>query len=186
MIIIGITGTLGAGKGTVVEYLTERKGFHHYSVRAYRLEEIRRRGMPENRDSMVVVANDLRRKHSPSFVTDQLYYEAVEKGENCIIESIRTPGEITSLRAKGNFHLIAVDANPNIRYDRIVARRSETDNISYQTFLDNETREMTSTDPNKQNLQACIREADFLLANNGSREELFIQAESILDKILQH
>ena len=185
MIIIGITGTLGAGKGTVVEYLTERKGFHHYSVRAYLLEEIRRRGMPENRDSMVVVANDLRRKHSPSFVTDQLYYEAVEKGENCIIESIRTPGEITSLRAKGNFHLIAVDANPNIRYDRIVARRSETDNISYQTFLDNETREMTSTDPNKQNLQACIREADFLLANNGSREELFLQAENILHKILQ-
>ena len=27
MIIIGITGTLGAGKGTVVNYLVEKKGF---------------------------------------------------------------------------------------------------------------------------------------------------------------
>ena len=40
MLIIGITGTLGAGKGTVVEYLVEKKGFDHYSVRAFLLKEI--------------------------------------------------------------------------------------------------------------------------------------------------
>ena len=33
-IIIGITGTLGAGKGTVVEYL-KKKSFKHYSVRSF-------------------------------------------------------------------------------------------------------------------------------------------------------
>ena len=33
MRIVGITGTLGAGKGTVVEYLTQQKGFKHYSAR---------------------------------------------------------------------------------------------------------------------------------------------------------
>jgi dephospho-CoA kinase len=183
MIIIGITGTLGAGKGTVVEYLTEFKGFRHYSVRAFLLREIRRRGLPENRDSMVVVANELREKHSPSYVTDQLYFEAMEAGGNCIIESIRTPGEITSLREKGNFFLIAVDADKTIRYERIQARQSETDHISFQTFLDNETREMTSTDPNKQNLQACIRQADFLLLNNGTREELFAEVEELLTQV---
>ena len=32
--IIGITGTLGAGKGTVVDFLKE-KGFRHFSVRDY-------------------------------------------------------------------------------------------------------------------------------------------------------
>ena len=112
MIIIGITGTLGAGKGTIVEYLEERKGFTHFSVRAYLLEEIRRLGLPENRDSMVLVANELRSIHGPSYVTDQLYFKAAQIGKNCIIESIRTPGEVLSLRAKGNFYLFAVDALP--------------------------------------------------------------------------
>ncbi len=32
MKIIGITGTLGAGKGTVVDYLLEQAGFTNYSV----------------------------------------------------------------------------------------------------------------------------------------------------------
>ena len=35
MIIIGITGTLGAGKGTIVAYLIETRQFMHYSVRRY-------------------------------------------------------------------------------------------------------------------------------------------------------
>ena len=41
MIIIGITGTLGAGKGTIVEYLVGKKGFKHYSVRELLSEIIR-------------------------------------------------------------------------------------------------------------------------------------------------
>jgi dephospho-CoA kinase len=184
MIIIGITGTLGAGKGTVVEYLVEKKGFDHYSVRAFLLNEIRRRGIPENRDSMVVVANELRAQHGPSYVTDQLYQQAALVGKNCIIESIRTPGEIDSLRGKGSFFLFAVDADPQLRYHRIVARSSETDKITYGTFLENEDREMSATDPNKQNLRACIRQADFVFTNDGSKEELFSEVEKTLLQII--
>lgn len=183
MLIIGITGTLGAGKGTVVEYLVREKGFVHYSVRAFLLEEINRRGMPGNRDSMVVVANDLRHRHGPSFVTDCLYYEAVKSGKPCIIESIRTTGEILSLREKGRFILLAVDADPELRFRRISERGSETDRIDYETFLSNEAREMTASDPGVQNLKACMELAEYKLINNGSREELFRQTEEILAKI---
>lgn len=58
-IIFGITGTNGAGKGTVVEYL-KTKGFEHLWVTGLITEEIVKRGMPVNRDSMRIVANDLR------------------------------------------------------------------------------------------------------------------------------
>ena len=183
MLIIGITGTLGAGKGTVVEYLVEKKGFVHYSVRAFLLTEINRRGMPENRDSMVLVANELRGRHGPSYITDQLYYEAARIGKNCIIESIRTPGEIDSLRAKGKFFLFAVDADPEIRYRRIAERGSETDHISHETFITNEAREMNTSDPNKQNLKACIRQADFVFNNDGSKEDIFSAVEKSLQQI---
>jgi dephospho-CoA kinase len=180
MLIIGITGTLGAGKGTIVDFLTGEKGFVHFSVREFIAEEITRRGMTVNRDSMVVVANDLRRKNSPSYITDCLYEKALATGKNSVIESIRTPGEVFSLRKKGRFILLSVDADPETRYGRIRLRQSQTDQIDYQTFIDNENREMNSSDPNAQNLSKCIELADYQLWNNGTVEQLHRVVEEIL------
>ena len=178
--IIGITGTLGAGKGTVVEYLKEKYGFVHFSVRDFLKEEVLRRGMEPNRDSFTQVANELRAAHSPSYVTDCLYERAAQQPHDAVIESIRTPGEIDSLQAKGNFRLWAVDADPEIRYQRAVLRNSETDHVTYETFLANERREMTSTDPNKQNLSVCIARADTILQNNGDLAALYQAVDEVM------
>jgi len=183
MKIIGITGTLGAGKGTVVDYLRDHYGYKHYSVRGYLIEEAKRRGLELNRDTFVVVANDLRATHSPSYITDQLYLQAAENGSDAVIESVRTPGEVESLRQQDHFILFAVDADPMIRYERVVGRGSETDHISYETFLENEAREMSSTDPNHQNIGCCMQMADYVFHNNGDFEDLYRQVEAVLQEI---
>lgn len=180
--IIGITGTLAAGKGTIVEYL-ESKGFKHFSVRAYLTRVVEERGLPLNRDSLVAVANDLREKHSPSFIAEELYREAKEAGGDVIIESIRTEGEIRALKSKGNFKLFAIDADPQLRYDRAVGRASETDSVTFETFVQNEEREWANTDPTKGNLKRCIELADYTFTNSGSVEELFAQIDAALAEL---
>lgn len=184
MIIIGITGTIGAGKGTVVDYLVKNKGFRHFSARGLIVEEIDKRGLGNNRDNMVMVANDLRSKYGSSYVADELYRRAAISGENCIIESLRTVGEIELLKSKGNFTLLAIDAKPEIRYERITKRLTTTDNVSFEKFLEDEGREMESDDPNKQNLKKCIEMAVFVIDNNGSLDEFYMKIEEIL-KIIE-
>ena len=184
MIIIGITGTIGAGKGTIVEYLVKEKGFRHFSVRAFLLEKIRELGMPENRDSLFMLGNKLRAEYGPSYAVDQLFLQAQTAGGNAVIESVRTTGEIDSLRQKGHFILLAVDADPRLRYERIVLRASETDRVSFETFLENEARESVSSDPGIQNLRACIEQADYVLLNNGTIEELYQQIEIVYHQLI--
>lgn len=186
MLVLGITGTLGAGKGTIVEYLQKAFGFNHFSVRSLLIEFIEEQGLEVNRDSMVFVANELRRNNSPSFLVETLYERAKNSEGHCIIESIRTPGEVISLRNKGRFILLAIDADPKLRFERIQSRNSETDKIDFDEFLANEAREMSSADPNHQNLKACIGMADHQFRNDGSINDLQQKVHQVVETLLLH
>ena len=85
----------------MVDYLIQRYDFAHFSVRDYLIQKIQQRKMEVNRDSMVIVANELREKYGAGFIAKELYEEAEKSGQNAIIESIRTAGEVKLLREKG-------------------------------------------------------------------------------------
>ena len=178
--IIGITGTIGAGKGTVVEYL-KKKGFTHYSARDVWNEEIDRRGLPRNRDNMVRVANDLRAQRGPEFFAKRAMEKAQASGHDAVVESIRSVGEAEEIKKDGGV-LWAVDADVEKRYERAVLRGSETDQVSFQKFKADEEVEWHNTDPHKQNLKAVIAMADVTLTNNDTQEELFAQVEEALKR----
>jgi len=183
MIVIGITGTLGAGKGTIVEYLVDKCGFKHFSVREFINKKIVDRGLKINRDNMVLVANDLRKKYGPSYLVEEIYKRAVKQKKNCVIESLRTPAEINSLKAKSDFYLFAIDADIKTRYKRIKQRYNESDNVTFAKFISDEKREMQSKDPTKQNLKKCILMADYRFDNNDTIKKLYEKVEKVITKI---
>jgi len=182
MIIIGITGTLGAGKGTVVEYLLE-KGFEHYSARAFIYEEIDKRGLERNRDNLIAVANELAGTYEPSYIAEQLFERAQKSRKNVVIESIRRPAEIESLKSKGTCYIFAVDADSKLRYERILKRKSKTDMVSYEKFIEQEKSEMQTTDPNKQNIGKCIEMANYKFMNDDTILKLHEKVKKVLEEI---
>jgi len=174
---------LGAGKGTVAGYLVKEKGFKHYSARDFFTEEVLRRGLVVNRDSLVLIANDLRKKHGPGHVAEQLYERAARDGGDAVIESLRCLGEVDLLRKKGDFVLFGVDADPETRYARIIERGSATDNISFDKFVAHEQREAAQSDPTKGNIRGCVDVADYVFRNDWTVEELHKKVEAVLVEI---
>jgi dephospho-CoA kinase len=144
------------------------------------IEEIKKRNLPVNRDSMRDVGNDLRSQHSPSYIVEQLYLQAEAAEKDVIIESIRAVGEVEALQHQPNFLLLAVDADQKLRYERAMSRGNESDHISFEKFQEQEQLEMSSTDPNKQNIAACMAMADFTVRNDGDIELLHQQLDEFI------
>jgi dephospho-CoA kinase len=181
--ILGITGTDGAGKGTVVAYLVNKKGFTHYSARALFVEEIKRQGLEISRANMRIVGNELRKKHGSGYLVNAYLEKKETEGiSRVVIESIRSIGEAEALKLSGGI-LLAVDAGRQLRYARVVERGSESDNISFEGFVRQE--EIEKNDPNPHGMQkaAVIKMADFLIQNNGTLEELHARVDEVLGKI---
>ena len=179
--IIGITGTNGSGKGTIVAFLKE-KGFVHYSAREIIISEIGRRGLPVTRDTMRLVANDLRKTHDPAYVVKELFKQAEVAGGDAVIESVRVLGEAEFLHEQGAF-LIAVDAVRRLRYERVVRRGSATDHISFNAFCAQEDAEMNNPDPWDMNVFGVMQLADYTIMNIGTPAELPSRIDAIVDTL---
>ena len=184
--ILGITGTIGAGKGTVVDYLVKEHGFTHYSVREEITEEIIRRGLPVNRTNMNEVATDLRRNNIPAYYTNLFMERAAKAGvTDYIMESIRNVREAENIKSHGGFILV-VDADEKTRYGRVKGRGSHTDDVSFEEFQAHEAREMTSenpSDPAYMNIRGVMDLADVTIMNDGSLKELHAKIEEALAKL---
>lgn len=178
--IIGITGTDGAGKGAVVEYLVEQHGYTHYSARDFIMLEIARLGLPTDRNQMRLTANALRAEFGNEVVVRKAYERAAAEGkEKVVIESVRATAEADYLKLREGV-LLAVDADPALRYARIQSRQSESDHVTYEQFLAHEALESNDPDPSGMQKAAVMKAADYTIMNNGSRTELYIHIEAFI------
>jgi dephospho-CoA kinase len=182
--IIGLTGTLGGGKGTVAEYLFKKHNFTYLSVRNYIAGEAVRRGLMVNHENLVKVGNALRAEHHSGWLIEQILNEALSqskvlKQKDIVVESIRTVGEVEILKKYGA-RLWAVDADATVRYNRTVKRAGEKDAPTLEQFTADEATESTSQNQNEANISAVMQLADTTFTNNGTQAELFAAVDAAL------
>ena len=180
--LIGITGTDGAGKGTVVNYLVNQKGFVHYSGRVWFLEVIKEQGIEPTRENMRLVANELRKTFGNDCVVREYVKRAKRAGNtNYIIESIRATAEVKAIKENGGI-LLAIDAPPELRYERITARGSSSDHISFAEFIKHEELEMQDPDPHGMQKAKVMAMADYTISNAHDLDSLHQEIETFLNE----
>jgi dCMP deaminase len=168
--IVGLTGKFAAGKGTVAEFL-QGKGFVYHSLSDVLRDELKARGVPESRESLLALGNELRAADGPAALAIRIRARLAD-GRDHIVDSIRTPAEVEVLRALPGFFLLGVDADPQVRFARLRARARVGDPETFEHFASLEAREAASSNPAAQQLHATWALADEVVDNGGARSEL--------------
>jgi len=180
--IIGLTGSFGAGKGAVVDYLVKEKGFKHFSARTFITEEISKQNIPVSRESLIDFGNRLRLEHGPAYIIETLFSQANKNGGNVVVESLRATEEAKYIKEQGSF-VIGVDADPEIRYERMTARGTETDNVTYKEWKKQQAMETNPNEPTKQDIFGALKESDYIIMNNGTLDDLHKEVDRVLGEI---
>ena len=180
--LIGLTGKNGSGKGEVARCLQER-GFEYHSLSDAIRDEIRARGEEPSRDLLIQTGNDLR-EHLGAGVLAHRILRKVGRDVNVVIDSIRNPAEVDTLKSTEHFRLVEVVADPETRFERIRARNREGDPIDHDRFMELEGRE-ASGNASSQNLVAVGELADCALENTGSLKELEGAVAELLLRLLK-
>ena len=180
VVLVGVTGRNASGKTTIVQWFAGR-GVRTVScsdsIRAWLAEQ----GIEESREALIEGGRELRRRGGPGILAEMLL-EAIG-GEDAVIDSIRTPGEVEALRARDDFILIEVTAGADSRWARSQDRAHPGDPADRATFVAQEESEEVASDEAGQALVATAEMADLILINGGTVEGLHKDLENLLNRL---
>lgn len=176
--IIGLTGTNGAGKGTVAEFL-KSLGYSYNSLSDAIRDELASLGLEASRENLIAAGNRLRETFGPAILAQRIL-QKLDRENNHIVDSVRNPHEVEALRERNDFFLIAVDAPIELRFQRCQARGRNESAATLQEFAAIENREKGG-EKTSQQIDNCMAMADFSIINDGSMDQMDDKVRALLE-----
>jgi dephospho-CoA kinase len=178
-IILGFTGFIASGKGTVAQYLNEK-----YNAPTYRFSTMLRKMLdvifvPHTRDNIVKTSEFIRNTFGEDIMAKTMQKQVEnDPAKLIVVDGIRRMADIEYLKTMQGFVLVQIDATPEIRYERLIKRSENADDKTktYEEFLADHER---STEVS---IKETVQHATEIIDNNGSIDELKRQLDKLVQK----
>ncbi len=178
-LILGFVGPLSSGKEVAKKYLEEKYGASSYRFSMMLRDVLNRLYLPISRKNMQNLSLDIRNRFGSDTLAKVIAEDAKnDKNEIIVVDGVRRLDDITHLKDLPGFFLISIDADPEIRYKRILTRNENTDdtNKTFEEFLADGQREAELEIP------TVMAQAKYKIDNNGTFEELYKQIDKIVEE----
>jgi len=174
--IVGVTGISGSGKATVKQ-VAETMGYSTVVMGDEVREEAKRRNLEPTPENLGTIMLKLREEEGPAVVAKRCIPKIEKaKSNTVIVDGVRSLAEVEEFKKHSkDFVLIAVHASPKTRFQRLFHRERSDAPRSWQTFIERDLRELNI------GLGAVIAMADYMIVNEGTREQVRQKAREVLE-----
>jgi len=183
-LILGVAGTIGAGKDVCTDHLKSKHGFVVITIGDLTREELKQIGMDETRENL----DFLQKKRVDEFGIGYWTRKAIKKvqetkSDRIAINGVRRPVDVT-LQKKvfgDKFKLLLVDADVQIRYKRLKERKRPGDPKTLSEFKKQEQAQWKLFD-----FEKTMKFADFTIKNEtASMEDFYRQIDEVIFKLIK-
>ncbi len=176
MKVVSIVGMAGSGKSEVARVF-ERNGFKRIRFGDITDEEIEKRGLELNEENERNVRQQLRKEHGMAAYAklNLPKIDATLKSSDVVVDGLYSWEEYTLLKSRygDDFHVVAVWASPETRYNRLSKRKVRP--LTKEEAKSRDVAEVENT-----NKGGPIAMADFTIINEASLEDLTGEAGKIV------
>ena len=182
MIVI-VTGMPGSGKSKIVKEF-ERRGFPSVSLGDIVREETVKRGLELTKENVAKVSIRLRQELGQNAVAKlavRKVEELLKKSPIVVIDGVRSLDEVGTFRGAfpdEDIVIVAVHTPPKLRFERLKARGRHDDPKTWEDFEERDWKEL------RFGIGGVIAMADYMLVNDGSKEEYEKKVEELVEVIL--
>ena len=171
---------MAAGKSTVTNYIKEKHGAVTFRFSDMLRDVLTRLHLETSRANMQTISTLLRQQFGDDLMSKVIAADVAEADAPLIItEGIRRPSDITYLKQVPGFVLVALTADPKVRFERITKRTENPDDATktWEQFEQEQKQEA------EQKIKELMQDADFTIDNDGTKKELFEHTDAILKKL---
>lgn len=175
--IIGITGKIACGKGSLADYLIKKYRAKKFGFSDPLKETLSMYDIELTRHNLQLLSTLLRKNFSEDVLARALMKRAIEARENIvIIDGVRRLTDIENFRKLKNFSLIFIDTKEKLRYARYTKRNQSPgdEKMSYKDFIKKDNAE------SENQIESLKQFSQHIISNNGSMEELHNKTDEII------
>lgn len=181
-IILGITGEMGSGKGTIAKHVVEEKNGSAHRFSTILRDILDRVYLEQSRDNMQALSTVMRKTFGEDLMAKGMYHDAQnDEHEVVVVDGVRRMSDITYLRELPQFKLVYVEADMEKRFERI-SKRGENADDAKKTF---EEFKKSHEDESELQIKELKSYANYVVNNDGTFADLYRQIDEIIKENIQ-
>ncbi len=181
-LILGFTGEMVSGKGTVAKYVCDKYGSNSYRFSSMLRDILSRVYLEHSRENMQKLSSTLRGTFGEDVMAKSISLDVQnDAGEIVVIDGIRRLPDIKYLQDLPNFKLVYIDADIEIKHKRLLERNENVDDSTktLEQFKEDHKGEAETQ------IRGLKEYSQYVIDNDGTLENFYAQIDKIIKENIQ-